>query len=130
MPTIARSYVTAGGVALVGGASVISAVPITTPPQPESRTASWDVGLVAATQTCAEGDLSALCDGPLGLPTATPFTPAADSTNMFNIPANLFIALANTPYNFFTALGEGNVQLGGGEPDGGPSFQPTYEASR
>lgn len=123
MPTIARSYVTAG-VALVG-ASVISAVPITTP-QPESRTASWDVGLVAATQTCAEGDLSALCDGPLGLPTATPFTPAADSTNMFNIPANLFIALANTPYNLFTALGEGNVQLGS-EPDGGPSFQPTYE---
>ncbi|UXA11013.1 hypothetical protein KXD97_23545 [Mycobacterium sp. SMC-8] len=123
MPAVARTYVTAG-VALVG-AGVISAAPITTP-QPLHRTASFEVGLVAATASCEPGDSSAVCSSPSGLPSATPFTPTADSTNVFNIPANLFIALANTPYNFFTALGPGNVQLGS-EPDGGPSFQPTYE---
>lgn len=121
MPTATRNYVTAG-VALVG-AGVISATPIATP-QP-LREASFDIGLVAATQTCTtEG--SALCDEPTGLPTAAPFTPTADSTNVFNIPANLFIALANTPYNFFTALGEGNVEYGS-EPNSEFSFQPTFE---
>jgi len=123
MPTVARTYVTAG-VALVG-AGLISAAPITTP-HPLQRTASFEVGLVAATQSCLPGDASALCGTPSGVPTATPFTTTADSTNVFNIPANLFIALANTPYNFFTALGTGNVALGS-EPDGGPSFQPGYE---
>jgi hypothetical protein len=123
MPTVARTYVTAG-VALVG-AGLISAAPITTP-HPLQRTASFEVGLVAATQSCLPGDASALCGTPSGVPTATPFTTTADSTNVFNIPANLFIALANTPYNFFTALGTGNVALGSA-PDGGPSFQPGYE---
>ncbi|ANI40263.1 hypothetical protein MYVA_3114 [Mycolicibacterium vaccae 95051] len=123
MPTVARSYVTAG-VALMG-AGVISAAPITTPQSPH-RTASYEVGLVAATQSCEPGETSALCGTPSGLPAGPTFTPTADSTNVFNIPANLFIALANTPYHFFTALGAGNVQLGS-EPDGGPSFQPGYE---
>ncbi|KRE30104.1 hypothetical protein ASG82_25300 [Mycobacterium sp. Soil538] len=122
MRTSARSYVTAG-VALMG-AGVISATPVTS--QLDLRMASYDVNLVAATQSCAAGSSSALCAEPTGLPTAAPFVSTTDSTNMFNIPANLFIALANTPYNFFTALGDGNVALGG-EPDGGPSFQPTYE---
>lgn len=123
MPAVACTYVTAG-VALVG-AGVISAAPITTP-QPQHRTASYEVGLVAATASCEPGQSSAVCSSPSGLPSATTFTPTADSTNVFNIPANLFIALANTPYNFFTALGAGNVQLGS-EPDGGPSFQPGYD---
>lgn len=122
MRTSARSYVTAG-VALMG-AGVISATPVTS--QLDLRMASYDVNLVAATQSCAAGSSSALCAEPTGLPTAAPFVSTTDSTNMFNIPANLFIALANTPYNLFTALGDGNVALGG-EPDGGPSFQPTYE---
>lgn len=123
MPTTARSYVTAG-VALVG-AGVISATPAVTP-QPEPRTASWDVSLVAAAQSCAQGETSVLCNELTGLPSATPFVPTADSTNVFNIPANLFIALANTPFNFFNALGEGNVQLGS-DPNGDFTFQPTYE---
>ncbi|KMO75353.1 hypothetical protein [Mycolicibacterium chlorophenolicum] len=122
MRTSARSYVTAG-VALMG-AGVISATPVTS--QLDLRMANYDVNLVAATQSCAAGSSSALCAEPTGLPAAAPFVSTTDSTNMFNIPANLFIALANTPYNFFTALGDGNVHLGG-EPDGGPSFQPTYE---
>lgn len=122
MRTSARSYVTAG-VALMG-AGVITATPVTS--QLDLRMASYDVNLVAATQSCAAGSASALCAEPTGLPAAAPFVSTTDSTNMFNIPANLFIALANTPYNFFTALGDGNVHLGG-EPDGGPSFQPTYE---
>lgn len=123
MPTLAHSYFTAG-VALVG-ASVISATPIA-PSQPESRSASWDVSLAAAAQTCAEGDTSALCSEPTELPYAAPFATTSDGSELFNIPANLFIALANTPFNFFTALGEGNVQLGS-DPEGDFSFQPTYE---
>jgi hypothetical protein len=122
MPAIARTYITAG-VALVG-ASVLSATPITTP-NPELRTASYDVGLVAATQSCTDGAASALCGEQAPLASAVPF-PAADTTNVFNIPANLFIALANTPFNFFTALGEGNVQLGS-DPEGDFDFQPTFE---
>ncbi len=122
MRTSARSYVTAG-VALMG-AGVISATPVTS--QLDLRMANYDVNLVAATQSCAAGSSSALCAEPTALPTAAPAVSTTDSTNMFNIPANLFIALANTPYNLFTALGDGNVHLGG-EPDGGPSFQPTYQ---
>lgn len=122
MPAIARTYITAG-VALVG-ASVLSASPITTP-NPEVRTASYDVGLVASTQSCTDGAASALCGEQVPLTSAVPFQ-AADTTNVFNIPANLFIALANTPFNFFTALGEGNVQLGS-DPEGDFDFQPTYE---
>ena len=123
MPTTARPYVTAG-VALVG-ASVISASAVVAP-GPESRQMRLDVDLVAAVESCAKAESTPLCSGVPGAQSATPFTPAADSTNMFNIPANLFIALANTPFNLFTALGDGNVQLGS-EPDGGASFQPTYE---
>ncbi|WP_137149220.1 hypothetical protein [Mycolicibacterium sp. CR10] len=123
MPTTTRSYV-AAGVALVG-AGVISATPITVP-LPDSQRTGYDVDLVAAVQSCADAAASPLCDGAPSLQSAVPFTPSADMTNMFNIPANLFIALANTPYNFFNALGEGNVQLGS-DPNGDFSFQPTYE---
>lgn len=123
MPTTARSYVTAG-VALVG-ASVISATPLITP-QPESHQARFGVDLVAAVQNCADGAASPLCAGMPGQLPIIPFTPAADDGGMFNIPSNLFIALANTPFNFFNALGEGNVELGS-DPNGDFSFQPTYE---
>ena len=122
MPT-ARSYVTAGA-ALVG-AGVITATPITTPTLGES-TARWDVALAAATQSCAGENPSALCTQPEEPIAPTPFAATQDATNVFNIPANLFIALANTPFNFFTALGEGNVQLGS-DPEGDFDFQPTYE---
>lgn len=122
MRTTARSYVTAG-VALMG-AGVISATPVT--PNLDLEMKSYDVGLVAATQSCATGSASALCATPTGVPSATPFASTTDSTNIFNIPANLFIALANTPYNFFNALGEGDVALGS-DPNGDFSFQPTYE---
>ncbi|MEH3139911.1 MAG: hypothetical protein PGN37_06935 [Mycobacterium kyogaense] len=123
MRTTARSYVTAG-VALMG-AGVISATPVT--PNLDLQMKSYDVGLVAATQSCATGSASALCATPTtGLPSAAPFATTTDSTNVLNIPANLFIALANTPYNFFNALGEGNVALGS-DPNGDFSFQPTYE---
>ncbi|WP_374159734.1 hypothetical protein ACEWX3_14050 [Mycobacterium sp. G7A2] len=122
MPT-ARSYVTAGA-ALVG-AGVITATPITTPNLGES-TARWDVALAAATQSCAGENAGALCTQPEAPTAPTPFAATQDATNVFNIPANLFIALANTPFNFFTALGEGNVQLGS-DPEGDFDFQPTYE---
>ncbi|AFM17671.1 hypothetical protein Mycch_2911 [Mycolicibacterium chubuense NBB4] len=122
MSTTTRSYVTAG-VALVG-ASIISATPITTL-QPEFRSASYDVDLVAATQTCGAGSSSALCGTPTAA-TAPQTFGTAGSTNVLNIPANLAIALANTPYNLLNALGEGNVALGS-QPDGGFSFQPTYD---
>lgn len=122
MRTTARSYVSAG-VALMG-AGVITATPVTS--TMDLRTASYDVGLVAATQSCAEGSSSALCATPTGLPSAAPLQATTDSTNILNIPANLFIALANTPYNFFNALGEGDVALGS-DPNGDFSFQPTYE---
>src|SRR5438046_3820427 len=94
-----RPYVTAG-VALVG-ASVIAVTPIA-PPQPEARTANWDVSLAAA---------------------------ITDTPNLFNISANLFIALANVPYNFLNALGAGDVNLGS-EPNSGFSFQPSYDGVR
>ncbi|WP_111512127.1 hypothetical protein [Mycobacterium kyogaense] len=122
MRTTARSYVTAG-VALMG-AGVISATPVT--PNLDLQMKSYDVGLVAATQSCAAGSASALCATPAGIPSATTFATTTDSTNILNIPANLFIALANTPYNFFNALGEGDVALGS-DPNGDFSFQPTYE---
>ncbi|TRW77019.1 hypothetical protein FK535_27170 [Mycolicibacterium sp. 018/SC-01/001] len=122
MRTTARSYVTAG-VALMG-AGVISATPVT--PSLDLQTKSYDVGLIAATQSCTAGSASALCASPAGIPSAAPFATTTDSTNVLNIPANLFIALANVPYNFFNALGEGDVALGS-DPNGDFSFQPTYE---
>ncbi|MDG4666713.1 hypothetical protein [Mycobacterium sp. 236(2023)] len=122
MPTAARTYITAG-VALVG-AGVISASPVTTPQLLQQR--SLDVALAAATLACGPGDAGALCDSPEGMPATSTFTPTADSTNALNIPANLFIALANVPYNVLFAMGEGNVQLGS-DPEGDFSFQPTYE---
>lgn len=123
MPKAARTYVTAG-VALVG-AGVISATPITSPQLLQQR-ATMDVALMAATQACGPGDGGALCDSAGALPETNAFTPTADSTNVFNIPANLFIALANVPYNVLLAMGEGNVQLGS-DPEGDFSFQPTFE---
>ena len=66
MRTTARSYVTAG-VALMG-AGVISATPVT--PNLDPQMASYDVGLVAATQSCAAGSASALCAPAPGLPSA------------------------------------------------------------
>ncbi len=123
MPTATRTYVTAG-IALVG-AGVISASPVTSP-QLLRQQANFDVTLAAATMACGPGDAGALCAGPTSLPTTTTFTPTADSTNAFNIPANLFIALANVPYHVLLAMGEGNVQLGS-DPEGDFSFQPTYE---
>jgi hypothetical protein len=122
MRTSARSYVTAG-VALMG-AGVISATPVTT--QLDMRTAGYDIGLVAAVQNCATGSASKLCAEPSVVGAAAPMVSTTDSTNILNIPANLFIALANTPYNFFNALGEGNVALGS-DPNGDFSFQPTFE---
>ena len=119
----ARSYFTAGA-ALVG-AGVITATPITTP-TPDDVTTRWAVALAAATQSCADGDSGALCVEPLETAAPIPFPATEGATNVFNIPANLFIALANTPYNFFNALGEGNVELGS-EPDSEFDFQPTYE---
>ncbi|MCG7596441.1 hypothetical protein [Mycobacterium sp. PSTR-4-N] len=106
------------------GAGVISATPVT--PNLDLQIKNYDVGLVAATQSCAEGSASALCSTPTGVPSAAPFATTTDSTNILNIPANLFIALANAPYNFFNALGEGDVALGS-DPNGDFSFQPTYE---
>lgn len=123
MPTSARSYV-AAGVALVG-AGVISATPVTAP-QPVSQRSGYDVDLVAAVQSCTDAAAGPLCGTAPGVRSAVPFTPASDGSSIFNIPTNLFIALANTPFNFFNALGEGNVQLGS-DPEGDFSFQPTYE---
>ena len=123
----ARSYFTAGA-ALVG-AGVITATPINAP-TPGDVTTRWDVALTAAALSCSGDDAGALCTPPADTPTDSvapvPFSATQDATNVFNIPANLFIALANTPYNFFNALGEGNVQLGS-DPDGEFDFQPTYE---
>ena len=123
MPTLARSYATAGA-ALIG-AGVLSTIPITSL-APESRQARLDMDLVAVVQRCTDSAAPALCSPSPGPQSATTFTPAANITNMFNIPANLFIALANTPFNLFNALGSGDVALGS-ESDGGPNFQPTYE---
>lgn len=123
MATTARSYFTAGA-ALVG-AGVITATPITTP-HPDAAARTWDVALTAAAQSCTDGSTSALCDEAATSSAPIPFAATDGSTNVFNIPANLFIALANTPFNFFTALGEGNVELGS-DPNGDFDFQPTYE---
>ncbi|MDA2890668.1 hypothetical protein PDG61_07085 [Mycolicibacterium sp. BiH015] len=126
MRSAARTYVTAG-VALVG-AGVISANPVTSP-QLLQHQFDVNVALAAATLACGPGDAGALC-GPTDVPStassSSTFTPTADSTNVLNIPANLFIALANVPYNVLFAMGEGNVQLGS-DPEGDFSFQPTYE---
>ena len=126
MRSAARTYVTAG-VALVG-AGVISANPVTNP-QLLQHQFNIDVALVAATLSCGPGEAGALC-GPTDVSSpassTSTFTPTADSTNVLNIPANLFIALANVPYNVLFAMGEGNVQLGS-DPEGDFSFQPTYE---
>ena len=126
MRSAARTYVTAG-VALVG-AGVISANPVTNP-QLLQHQFNIDVALVAATLACGPGEAGALC-GPTDVSSpassTSTFTPTADSTNVLNIPANLFIALANVPYNVLFAMGEGNVQLGS-DPEGDFSFQPTYE---
>ncbi|MBI5338375.1 MAG: hypothetical protein HZB45_11900 [Mycolicibacterium rufum] len=121
MPSV-RPFVTAG-VALVG-ASVIAVSPVT-PTQPQIRTVGMDVALVAATTNdFCQGVSGTLCQtaGAEQL-TAAPAAAAAPSgaPNLFNIPANLFIALANVPYNFFNALGQGDVNLGD-LPDSGFSF--------
>ena len=125
-----RPYVTAG-VVLVGS-SVIAVAPIA-PSQPEVRTVNWDVSLAAATSNttdCAAGDTSTSCNAATqremfadtleGLGVTT----AADAPNLFNIAANLFIAMSNVPYNFLNALGAGDVPLGS-EPNSGFSFQPS-----
>ena len=122
MRTSARSYVTAG-VALMG-AGVISATPVAS--NLDLRAAGYDIGLVAAVQSCSSAAASKLCAEPSTAASAAPMVSTTDSTNIFNIPANLFIALANTPYNFFNALGEGDVALGS-DPNGDFSFQPTFE---
>ena len=121
MPSV-RPFVTAG-VALVG-ASVIAVSPVT-PTQPQVRTVGMDVALVAATTNdYCQGVSGTLCRtaGAEQL-TGAPSVAAAPSAapNIFNIPANLFIALANVPYNFFNALGQGDVNLGD-LPDSGFSF--------
>lgn len=107
MPAALRPYVTTG-VVLVG-ASVIAVTPIA-PPQPAAPSANWNVSLAAAVAD-----------------SATPFAAAdADPNVLFNITANLLIALANAPYNFLNAVGAGNVSLGS-QPNSGFSFQPGYD---
>lgn len=121
MPSV-RPFVTAG-VALVG-ASVIAVSPVT-PMQPQIRTVGMDVALVAATTNdFCQGVSGSLCqtagaDQLTGAPAAA--AAPIGAPNLFNIPANLFIALANVPYNFFNALGQGDVNLGD-LPDSGFSF--------
>lgn len=123
MPLSTRPYVTAG-VALVG-ASVISVTPVSTE-QPEIRSATADISLVAATQPCAQDTATTLCREFPGTDPVASFVLSGDGSSIFYVPANLIIALANIPYNFVNALGAGNVQLGS-EPDSGFSFEPTYE---
>lgn len=105
------------------GASVIAVSPVT-PTSSQIRTVGMDVDLVAATtNTYCQGVSGTLCETAnteqtLGAPATAA---AAAAPNLFNIPANLFIALANVPYNFFNALGQGDVNLGD-LPDSGFSF--------
>ncbi len=125
MPSV-RPFVTAG-VALVG-ASVIAVSPVT-PSQLQIRTVGMDVNLVAAsTGDLCEGVVGRLCEAAASEQESIPFTAAdvAAAPSMFNIPANLFIALANVPYNFFNALGQGDVNLGD-LPDSGFSFVNSRE---
>ena len=127
-----RPYVTAG-VALVGS-SVIAITPIA-PSHPGIRSTDMAVNLTAATtDLCTAGDTSAACNAATErtkfndtVATLAQIT-AADPTapNLFNISANLLIALANVPYNFLNALGAGDVNLGA-LPNSGFSFQPSYE---
>lgn len=119
MPSV-RPFVTAG-VALVG-ASVIAVSPVT-PTSSPIRTVGMDVDLVAATtNTYCQGVSGTLCQTPSAEQTIDAPSPAAAAgPSIFNIPANLFIALANVPYNFFNALGQGDVPLGD-LPDSGFSF--------
>ena len=126
MPSFSRPFVTAG-VALVG-ASVIAVSPVT-PSQLQIRTVGMDVNLVAAsTGDLCEGVVGRLCEAAASEQESIPFTAknVAAAPSMFNIPANLFIALANVPYNFFNALGQGDVNLGD-LPDSGFSFVNSRE---
>ncbi len=129
MPSV-RPFVTAG-VALVG-ASVIAVSPVT-PPQAQIRTVGMDVGLVAATvDTDCQGVSGTLCRTASTEPvTGAAAAAAAPSAvpNLFNIPANLFIALANVPYNFFNALGQGDVNLGDLPTAGSASPTPATEST-
>jgi hypothetical protein len=116
MPSV-RPYVTAG-VALVG-ASVVAVTPITSM-QPDIRSASMNVDLVAAVTTTTPTPKPATTT--VQQPNQAAIASAAQAApSVFNIPANLFIALANVPYNFFNALGMGDVNLGS-NPDSAFSF--------
>lgn len=116
-----RSFVSAG-IALLG-AGAIAVAPVAAPPA-QVRAAGIDVTLTAAAtvESCAP-TATALCEPSSGAraPAQGPETGAATAPSIFNIPANLFIALANVPYNFFNALGQGDVNLGD-RPDSGFAF--------
>jgi hypothetical protein len=85
------------------------------------------VSLAAATAYCGPGTNSGVCGQTAAVPNPAallaPTAATTDTPNLFNISANLLIALANVPYNFLTALGAGNVNLGA-LPNSGFSFQP------
>lgn len=142
MSAALRPYVTAG-IALVG-ASIISVTPIA-PSQIASnsdvRVSNASVDLVANVISCAgDATSSAMCEGVSALPsfmakgTPSAFQTLADAAgpSIFNVPANLLIALANVPYNFLTALGTGDDGTGhplnlGSEPNSGFSFVPNTD---
>lgn len=113
--------IVSAGIALLG-AGAIAVAPVTAPPG-QVRTAGIDVTLTAvATVESCDPTVTALCR-----PSSAAQTPqepqalAESAPSIFNIPANLFIALANVPYNFFNALGQGDVNLGD-RPDSGFAF--------
>lgn len=134
MSAALRPYVTAG-IALVG-ASIISVTPVA-PSQmaasaPSMRVSTESVSLVADVTSCAAGSTSELCKSSnipsfLAQGTQSAFQVAAESqgSSVFNIPANLLIALANVPYNFINALGYGDVPLGE-NPDSAFSFTNSF----
>ncbi|WNG86465.1 hypothetical protein C6A87_021880 [Mycobacterium sp. ITM-2016-00317] len=107
-----RSFVSVG-IALLG-AGAIAVAPVAAPPA-QVRAAGIDVTLTAAAtvESCAP-TATALCEPADGAhsPAQTAEVRAEAAPSIFNIPANLFIALANVPYNFFNALGQGDVNLG------------------
>lgn len=106
MPTTVRSYLVMGA-ALVGAGAIV-ATPITMP-QLLSRTASLDSAFVATVEGCTQDDTGGLCNAPIpASSTAHPLSPP-DSSDIFDLPTNLIIALVNTPFKLFTALGEGKL---------------------
>lgn len=124
MPTTARSCLAMG--AALAAAGAIVATPITTP-QLLARTTNLNSDFVAAIDGCAQDGAGTLCRRPTWMSSPLPSESTSDSPYISDTPpANLIVALVNTPFIVDPALGEGSLRRVSGH-NGDLGVQPAYE---